>query len=84
MPLPININDLINGNTIEWERIEFKKGWNPDSILHTITAFANDINNWGGGYVVVGIEEHNGRPVFPTESSFSIIPAPISLSDKKI
>ncbi len=65
MPLPININDLINGNTIEWERIEFKKGWNPDAILHTITAFANDINNWGGGYVVVGIEEYNGRPVFP-------------------
>ena len=65
MPLPININDLINGNTIEWERIEFKKGWNPNAVLHNITAFANDINNWGGGYVIVGIEETDGRPVLP-------------------
>ena len=29
MGLPINIEYLINGNTIEWERIEFKAGWNP-------------------------------------------------------
>ncbi len=26
MPLPINITDLINGSTVEWERIEFKEG----------------------------------------------------------
>ena len=51
MPLPVNLSDLINGNTIEWERLEFKKGWNPNSIVHTITTFANDINNWGGGYI---------------------------------
>ena len=65
MPLPINVNDLINGNTIEWERLEFKKGWNPNSVLHTITAFANDINNWGGGYIVIGVEEKDGKPILP-------------------
>ena len=65
MSLPINIHDLINGQSIEWERLEFKAGWNPETILHTVTAFANDINNWGGGYIVIGVEENNGKPVLP-------------------
>ncbi len=65
MALPINIDDLITGRTVEWERIEFKKGWNPESVLHSICAFANDINNWGGGYIVIGIEEEKGRPLLP-------------------
>ena len=29
MPLPININDLLRGKPVEWERLEFKAGWNP-------------------------------------------------------
>jgi len=45
MPLPININQFIHGSTVESERIEFKEGFNPEIILHTITAFANDVNN---------------------------------------
>lgn len=65
MALPININELINGSTVEWERIEFKEGWNPEIILHTICAFANDINNWGGGYLIVGLAEENGRALLP-------------------
>jgi ATP-dependent DNA helicase RecG len=65
MALPINANDLITGQSIEWERLEFKEGWNPVDILHTICAFANDINNWGGGYIVIGIKEENGRPLLP-------------------
>lgn len=65
MALPININELINGSTVEWERIEFKEGWNPEIILHTICAFANDLNNWGGGYLLLGICEENGRAVLP-------------------
>jgi len=50
---------------IEWERLEFKLGWNPEDILHSLSAFANDMNNWGGGYIVIGIEETKGRPVLP-------------------
>lgn len=65
MPLPINIDDLINGTTVEWERIEFKEGWNDLDILHTICAFANDFSNLSGGYVVVGIAEKNGKPILP-------------------
>lgn len=38
--LPININDLINARTVEWERLEFKEGWNPEDVLHTMCAFA--------------------------------------------
>ena len=65
MALPINIKSLIKGSTIEWERIEFKAGWNPEAIAHSICAFANDINNWGGGYIIIGIAERDGRPVLP-------------------
>lgn len=66
MALPINIEDLLNKNKVESDRIEFKKGWNPVSIYRTICAFANDIENIGGGYILVGVEEENGmakRPV---------------------
>ena len=67
MALPVNINELINGRTVEWERIEFKKGWNPVAVLHTICAFANDFNNWGGGYIIIGVKEENSLPVLPPE-----------------
>lgn len=57
MAIPINIEDLLNKRKIESNRIEFKKGWNPDKIYRTICAFANDFDNIGGGYIVVGVEE---------------------------
>lgn len=38
--LPLNIKDLLNGKPVEWERLEFKEGWNPLGTLHTICAFA--------------------------------------------
>lgn len=50
MPLPINITSLISKKTIEDSRIEYKRSWNPERILHTICAFANDYENIGGGY----------------------------------
>lgn len=62
MSLPINISDLISKKTIEDSRIEYKRSWNPEKILHTICAFANDYENIGGGYIVVGIEEKDSRP----------------------
>ncbi len=55
MALPVNIDNLIKGSTIEWERIEFKEGWNPEVTIHTMRAFANDLHNWGGGYIIVGL-----------------------------
>ena len=65
MALPINIADLIHGKTIEWERLEFKQGWNPEDVLHSMCAFANDLHNWGGGYIIVGVAENNGQPILP-------------------
>ena len=63
--LPINIDNLLHQRTVEAERVEYKAGWNPESILHTLGAFANDFYNLGGGYVVVGVEDEDGRPVLP-------------------
>ena len=65
MSLPISIESLIHGRCMEWERLEFKRGWNPLSTLHTTCAFANDFHNLGGGYILLGIEERDGQPVLP-------------------
>ena len=75
MALAINIEDLLNKQKIESNRIEFKKGWNPGSIYRSICAFANDFDDLGGGYILVGVDtDHetelaeNGSPraVFET------------------
>ena len=49
MELEISVEDLLNKRKIESDRIEFKAGWNPDDIYHSVCAFANDYNNDGGG-----------------------------------
>ncbi|MEI6210201.1 MAG: RNA-binding domain-containing protein [bacterium] len=63
--LPIAVASLLHGKAVEWERLEFKEGWNPLAVLHTICAFANDFHNLGGGYIVIGVAEDDGRPVLP-------------------
>jgi ATP-dependent DNA helicase RecG len=65
MPLPINIKELFHGQSVEWERLEFKTGWNPEEVVRTIGAFANDFHNLGGGYIVLGVSEKDGVPVLP-------------------
>jgi len=62
MNLPINIEKLIKGEVVETERIKYKSGWNPEDVIHSMCAFANDINNLGGGYIVIGVEEKDGVP----------------------
>lgn len=56
MTQPINITDLLNKQKIEFNRIEFKKDWNSESIYHSICAFANDFDDLGGGYILVGFD----------------------------
>jgi ATP-dependent DNA helicase RecG len=64
--LPINLEDLLRQRKVEGDRIEYKKGWNPDPIMRTLCAFANDFENLGGGYVVIGQDcDETGMPVFP-------------------
>ncbi|MFZ7115328.1 MAG: RNA-binding domain-containing protein [Bacteroidota bacterium] len=67
MALPVNIDDLINSKTVESVRVEFKTGWNPFDVLRTVCAFANDIDEYGGGYVIIGIAENNGSPILPPQ-----------------
>ena len=67
MALPVNIEDLLNKRKVEGNRIEFKKGWNPISTYHTICAFANDIDNIGGGYILIGVDEVDGIAQRPVE-----------------
>lgn len=62
MALPTNIQTLLSGGVVEWARIEFKTTWDPKASLKTICAFANDIDNWGGGYLVIGVAQKDGRP----------------------
>jgi predicted HTH transcriptional regulator len=66
--LPINLGDLIHQRVIESERVEFKASWNARTkaeVVRTISAFANDLLNTNGGYIIIGIEEKNGKPVLP-------------------
>ena len=65
MAIPTNIKTLLSGEVVEWARIEFKESWDPAASLKTVCAFANDLDNWGGGYIVIGVEEDKGRPVYP-------------------
>ena len=67
--LPINVDDLLHCRGVESERVEFKVSWDDRTtgpqVLRTICAFANDYHNLNGGYVVIGVEERDGRAVLP-------------------
>ncbi len=67
--LPIGLRDLIHARSVEDNRREFKVAWNEstrDSVIRTVCAFANDLLNLNGGYVIIGIEtDDNGLPVLP-------------------
>ncbi len=65
MAIHINLEKLISGKIVESERVEYKKGWNPAVIYRTICAFANDFENIGGGYIIIGAEEEKGRAKRP-------------------
>ena len=78
MGIPTNIKTLLSGSVVEWARIEFKESWDPQASLKTICAFANDIDNWGGGYLVLGVSSVNGKPVLPA------IGVPVSEVDKTL
>lgn len=65
MALPISADKLINGTIVENQRIEYKTGWDPEPILHSICAFANDFEGYSGGYIIIGVTAINGVPQFP-------------------
>ncbi|PFX23780.1 hypothetical protein AWC38_SpisGene11647 [Stylophora pistillata] len=79
--LLINVEDLLKLRGVESQRVEFKKSWNNQKgtkggsywqVIHTITAFANDLYNVNGGYIIIGVEEEkdqespdNRQVIFP-------------------
>ena len=66
--LPIDLDSLIHARSVEDNRREFKSVWNErtrDSTVRSICAFANDLMNLNGGYVIIGVEESGGRPILP-------------------
>ena len=67
--LPIALEDLIHARSVEDNRREFKAAWNPvtqTAAVRTICAFANDVLNLNGGYVLLGIEtDGRGNPILP-------------------
>ena len=63
MALPTSLKNILDNSIVEQARVEYKSDWNPQSILHTICAFANDIDNFSGGYIIIGIEEKDGIPI---------------------
>ena len=65
MELEFSIESLLNKEKIESDRIEFKRDWNPNDIYRSICAFANDFDNIGGGYILIGVEERDGVAVRP-------------------
>ena len=63
--IPLKIETLLEGKVVERNRVEYKKGWNPEDTIHAICAFANDYANVNGGYIVIGIEAQDGIPLLP-------------------
>lgn len=66
--LPFALGDLLHQRAIEGNRVEFKADWDDpiaESMVRTACAFANDLLNLNGGYIVLGVEEAEGRPVLP-------------------
>jgi predicted HTH transcriptional regulator len=66
----MNLNiDLKELSARESERVEWKENGDDinivNSIVKTITAFSNDISNFGGGYVICGAKEIKDEFGFP-------------------
>lgn len=69
--LPVNIEDMLATRCVESSRVEFKASWDEVTtghpVLKSICAFANDLYNLNGGYIVVGVAEQNGVAIRPVK-----------------
>jgi ATP-dependent DNA helicase RecG len=66
--LPFNIDNIIFNQTVESTRVEFKKEVDDKNALYigaTLCAFANDMYNIDGGWIIIGIEAPDGNPMLP-------------------
>lgn len=65
MAIPATLETILNNDIVEGVRVECKTGWNPEPIMHTICAFANDIDSFYGGYILIGISDNGEVVGFP-------------------
>ena len=63
--IPLKIEKLLAGRVVEQNRVEYKEGWNPNDIIQSICAYANDYHNMNGGYLVIGVKANDGIPELP-------------------
>lgn len=67
--LPINLDDLLHHRGVESARVELKRSWDERTtglqVLRTVCAFANDLQNLNGGYLVLGVAEEGGAAQLP-------------------
>lgn len=68
--LPIGIDALLSG-AVETSRLECKASWDPNTtgwqVIKSLCAFANDLQNLNGGYVLLGVAEEHGSLVRPVQ-----------------
>ena len=64
--LPINIDNLLHQRTIESERV-VQGRMEPAGRPPRARSVCQRLHNLGGGYIVLGVEDQNGRPVLPTK-----------------
>jgi ATP-dependent DNA helicase RecG len=67
MSILVNIETLLSNAVVEGTRMEYKKSWNSVPVMRTVCAFANDFENEGSGYIIIGVEEKFGKPIRPVE-----------------
>ena len=67
MSILVSIENLLSGNFVEGTRMEFKEGWNPTAVMRSVCAFANDFENEGSGYIIIGVTEKNGKAIRPVK-----------------
>ncbi len=83
--LPININDLLHFHGVESARVELKQSWDEKTtglqVLKTICAFANDFYNVNGGYIIIGVSEHDGIAALPP---LGLTPKTLNIAQKWI
>jgi ATP-dependent DNA helicase RecG len=66
--LPIKVEDIVNARLVENIRLEYKSTWDEFikvSVINTICAFANDLYNINGGYIILGVDAPQGAPILP-------------------
>jgi predicted HTH transcriptional regulator len=68
LELPLGIRMLLDPDRVDGLRLELKANDDKpclDAVTRTVAAFANDLHNANGGYIVLGVQEDQGRPVLP-------------------